>query len=251
MNDVEAAVGVEVALNCGYRLIDTAESYENERGVGEGIRKSGISRSEVFITTKFNRKWHSIEGVQAACKASLARLKVDYLDLLLIHWPNPDQNRYFEAFEGLALLQKAGLVRALGTSNFKQAHLQRLFDQGLVPQVNQIQLDPYHLRNDLVALHQSKGIVTEAWSPLGGSGNVLQYPIIVAIAERHACTVAEIVLRWHIEQDVIPVPRSLNPHRMAKNLDVFNLLLSDEEMKLLGGLDRANPDMLDADLFGQ
>jgi len=250
MNDAEAAVGVEVALNSGYRLLDTAENYANERGVGEGIRKSGISRNEIFITTKFNRKWHSIEGVHAACEASLARLKVDYIDLLLIHWPNPDQDRYVEAFQGLMLLQKAGLVRAVGTSNFKPAHLQRLFDLGLVPQVNQIQFDPYHLRSDLVALHHSKGIVTEAWSPLGGSGNLLQDPIIAAIAERHACSAAQIVLRWHIQQDVIPLPRSLNPQRMAQNLDVFNLSLSEEEMKLLGGLERADPDMLDADQFG-
>jgi len=250
MNDVEAAVGVEAALSMGYRLIDTAENYENERGVGEGIRKSGISRDEIFITTKFNRKWHSIEGARAACEASLERLNVDYIDLLLIHWPNPDQDRYVEAFQGLTRVLEAGLVRAIGTSNFKSAHLQRLFELGLVAHVNQIQLDPYHLRNDLVALHRSRGIVTETWSPLGRASHMLADPVIIAIAERHGCTAAQVVLRWHTKQNFIPTPRSFNPQRMMENLDIFNIFLSDEEMRILGGLDRPDPDMFDADQFG-
>lgn len=135
MNDAEAAETVARALDIGYRLIDTAENYENERGVGEGIRRAGVAREEVFVTTKFNRKWHSIDGARQACEASLERLGLEYIDLFLVHWPNPDQGRYIEAFEGLVKLQEAGLVRAIGTSNFKPAHLQRLFDAGLCPQV--------------------------------------------------------------------------------------------------------------------
>jgi len=146
MNDAEAAETVALALDMGYRLIDTAENYENERGVGEGIRRSGVARGELFVTTKFNRKWHSVEGARQACEASLERLGLDYIDLFLVHWPNPDQGRYVEAFEGLVKLQEAGLVRAIGTSNFKPAHLQQLFDRGLCPQVNQIHLDPWHAR---------------------------------------------------------------------------------------------------------
>src|SRR6478609_537526 len=133
MDDAEAAVAVAGALRIGYRLIDTAENYENERGVGEGIHDSGVDRAEVFVTTKFNRKWHSIEGARQACEASLGRLGLDYLDLLLVHWPNPDQDRYVEAFAGLVPLLDAGLVRAIGTSNFKPPHLQRLFDHGMTP----------------------------------------------------------------------------------------------------------------------
>jgi len=136
MNDSEAAETVALALDMGYRLIDTAENYENERGVGEGIRRAGVARGELFVTTKFNRKWHSVEGARQACEASLERLGLDYIDLFLVHWPNPDQGRYVEAFEGLVKLQEAGLVRAIGTSNFKPAHLQQLFDRGLCPQVN-------------------------------------------------------------------------------------------------------------------
>ena len=250
MNDAQASVAVTTAIGLGYRLIDTAENYDNERGVGEGLRHSGVSRSEIFVTTKFNRKWHSIDGARAACEASLARLGLDYLDLLLIHWPNPDQDRYVAAFEGLVRLLDAGLVRAIGTSNFKPAHLQRLFELGLVPRVNQIQLDPYHSRSDLVALHQDKGIVTEAWRPLGMGGQMLADPAITRVAQHHGRTPAQVVLRWHTQSGFIPTPKSSDPNRMAENLDIFNFHLSDDEMKVISSLDRPDPDMFDADSFG-
>ena len=250
MNDMEAMIAVEAALNMGYRLIDTAESYQNERGIGEGLRRSGLCREEVFITSKLSRQWHSIEGVRTACENSLKRLGVDYLDLFLVHWPNPDQNRYVEAFAGLERLLEAGLVRAIGTSNFKPAHLQRLFDQGLVPHVNQIQLDPYHLRDDEVAIHQARGILTETWSPLGRGGKMLDDPLITAIAWRHGVTPAQVVLRWHTQQGFIPLPKSVHPKRMAENLDSYHFTLSADDMKALGGLDRPDPDMHDADSFG-
>lgn len=250
MNDAEAAVAVAGALRMGYRLIDTAENYENERGVGEGIRASGISRAEVFVTTKFNRKWHSVEGARQACEASLARLGLDYIDLLLVHWPNPDQDRYVDAYQGLVRLLEAGLVRSIGTSNFKPAHLQRLFDLGLVPHVNQIQLDPYHLRNDLVAIHRAKGIVTETWSPIGRGNQMLADPAITAAAERLGRTAAQVVLRWHVQQGFIPTPKSADPVRQAQNLDVFGFTLSEAEMAAIGALDRPDPTMFDADSFG-
>jgi 2,5-diketo-D-gluconate reductase A len=250
MDDAEAAVAVAGALRIGYRLIDTAENYENERGVGEGIRNSGVDRAEVFVTTKFNRKWHSIEGARQACEASLARLGLDYLDLLLVHWPNPDQDRYVEAFAGLVPLLDAGLVRAIGTSNFKPPHLQRLFDQGLTPHVNQIQLDPYHLRSDLVAIHRARGIVTGTWSPLGRGNQMLDDSTITAVAERHGRTPAQVVLRWHTQQGFVPTPKSADPGRQMENLDSFGFTLSDEEMVALGLLDRPDPEMLDADSFG-
>src|SRR5690606_35536700 len=136
------------AISLGYRHIDTAEKYGNEAGVGDGLRQSGIPRPELFITTKFCREWHSTEGVRQACETSLKRLGTDYIDLLLIHWPNPGLDRYVGAFGAMTRLVDAGLVRAVGVSNFKTTHLQRLFDAGLVPHVNQIQLDPYHLRGD-------------------------------------------------------------------------------------------------------
>ncbi len=147
-------------------------------------------------------------------------------------------------------LLEAGLVRAIGTSNFKPAHLQRLFDLGLIPHVNQIQLDPYHLRNDLITFHQNKGIVTETWSPLGRASHMLTDPAITAIASQHGCTAAQVVLRWHTQHGFIPTPRSTNPQRMAENLNIFNISLSSEEMHILNGLDRPDPDMFDADVFG-
>ncbi len=250
MNDAEAAKVVPAAIETGYRLIDTAENYENERGVGQGIRASGMDRKEIFVTTKFNRQWHGIEGARRACEASLKRLGLDYIDLFLIHWPNPDQNRYVEAFQGLVRLLEAGLVRAIGTSNFKPAHLQRLFDLGLVPHLNQIQLDPYHRRDDLVAIHRRRGIVTESWRPLGLGRKMLTDPAVMAIGERLGRTPAQVLLRWQVQQGFVTCPKSSDPLRQAQNLDVFGFDLSIGDMAALDALDRPDPEMFDADAFG-
>ena len=250
MNDAEAAIAVAAALDMGYRAIDTAENYENERGVGEGIRRASVKREDVFVTTKFNRKWHGFEGAREACLASLDRLGLDYIDLLLIHWPNPDQDRFVEAYLGLLRLLDEGLVRAVGTSNFKPAHLERLFRLGLVPHLNQIQLDPYHRRDDLVAIHRAKGIVTESWRPLGFGSEMLKDPAIAAIAASHGRTLAQIVLRWAVQQGFATATKSSNPQRMAENLNVFDFTLSADDMAILDGLDRPDPGMFDADSFG-
>ena len=250
LDDAGAAPVVETALRLGYRLIDTAENYANERGVGEGIRRAGVPREQVFVTSKFNRRWHGVEGARTACEASLQRLGLDYLDLLLVHWPNPDQDRYVEAFEGLIALRAAGKVRAIGVSNFKPAHLQRLFDRGWVPEVNQIQLDPYHRRDELVAIHSARGIVTETWSPLGRRNGMLEDPVITGIARRHGRTPAQVVLRWHVQSGCVPTPNSSNPGRLAENLAVFDFALSAAEMAVLDQLDRPDPGMFDADSFG-
>jgi len=167
-----------------------------------------------------------------------------------VHWPNPDQDRYVEAFAGLVPLLDAGLVRAIGTSNFKPPHLQRLFDQGMTPHVNQIQLDPYHLRSDLVAIHRARNIVTGTWSPLGRGNQMLDDSTITAVAERHGRTPAQVVLRWHTQQGFVPTPKSADPRRQMENLNSFGFTLSDKEMVALGSLDRPDPEMLDADSFG-
>ena len=250
MDDKEATTAVAHALSIGYRLVDTAENYGNERGVGAGLRASGIARDQVFITSKFNREWHSVDGARQACEASLQRLGLDYLDLLLVHWPNPDQNRYVAAFEGLTRLLESGLVRAIGTSNFKLAHLQRLFDAGMVPHVNQIQLDPYHRRADLEQLHAQRGIVTETWSPIGRGKAMLSDPAITAVAQSHGKTAAQVVLRWQIQHGFVPVPKSSDPLRQAQNLDIFGFSLSEADMASLDALDRPDPGMFDADSFG-
>jgi 2,5-diketo-D-gluconate reductase A len=250
MNDSQAALAIPVALNMGYRLIDTAENYENERGVGEGIRRSSVKREEVFVTTKFNREWHGIEGARTACLASLERMQLDYIDLLLIHWPNPDQDRYVEAYEGLVRLLEQGLIRSIGTSNFKPDHLQRLFDMGFCPHVNQIQLDPYHSRDDLIEIHRKKGILTQSWRPLGFGSSMLSEPLIASLAERYQRTPAQIVLRWAVQQGFATAPKSSNPQRMAENISVFDFSLADEDMLLLSSLARPDPEMFDADSFG-
>lgn len=249
MTDAEAAKTVREAIEMGYRLIDTAENYRNETGVGEAIRAASIPRDDIFVTTKFNREWHSIDGVRRTCEASLKRLGLDHIDLLLIHWPNPDQDRYVEAFEGLTRVLEAGLVRAIGTSNFKPAHLQKLFDAGFTPHVNQIKLDPYVRRDDITRIDADHGIVTECWSPIKNEG-LLSDPKITAIAEAHGATPAQVVLRWHTQNTWVPIPKSSNPERLAQNLDSFRITLSDDDLAVIDGLGKTDAGLTDADRFG-
>lgn len=250
MTDAEAETAVAHALRIGYRLVDTAENYGNEAGVGAGVRNSGVPRADVFVTSKFNAKWHSVAGVHETCRASLKRLGLDYLDLLLIHWPNPRQNRYVEAFEGLTRVLEAGLVRAIGVSNFKPAHLERLFAAGFTPHVNQIQLDPF-VRNDATdAADAARGIITEAWSPIGRGGDLLEHPTVTSIARQSRRTPAQIVLRWHIEHGYVPLPKSSNPERQRQNLAVFDFALTPEQKSALDGLGRDDAGRLDPDRFG-
>lgn len=250
MDDAEATTAVATALRLGYRLIDTAENYGNERGVGAAIRAAGVPRDEIFVTSKFNARWHGVAGVRTACEASLARLGLDRLDLLLIHWPNPGQDRYVEAMEGLMRVREAGLVRAIGVSNFKPAHLARLFAAGLTPQVSQIQLDPTHRRDDLDQIHRAHGIVTETWSPIGRGGTLLAEPAVTEAAAELGRTPAQVVLRWHVEHGWIPLPKSSDPKRQKENLEIFDFALTPAQRDRLDGLDRPDPQMLDADVFG-
>ena len=243
---------IRAAIEAGYRLIDTAENYGNEEAVGEGLRASGIARDEVFLTTKFNRRWHSIDGVRQAYDASRKRLGVDYLDLMLVHWPNPDQDRYVDAVQGLQKLLESGDLRAIGVSNYKPKHLQRVLDEtGIVPDVNQIQLSPYSTRDDCRAYHDEHGIVTESWSPLGASGGELRKdPTIARIAAAHDKSPTQVVLRWHIQLGLVVIPRSSNPGRIAENIEVFDFELSNEEMTTITGLNRGDAEVTDSDVFG-
>lgn len=250
LDDTQAAQAVDSALRMGYRHVDTAENYRNETGVGEGLRRSGVAREEVFVTTKFNKEWHSVQGVRTACEASLKRLGLDYVDLLLIHWPNPEQDRYMQAFEGMLKLRDAGLVRAVGVSNFKTAHLQKLLDAGMTPQVNQIQLAPSHPRSDLVAWHQQHGIVTESWSPIERGGALFATPAVQEAAQALGVTAAQVVLRWHVQQGFVAIPKSVNPERQRSNLDVFSFSLSAEQMQAIAALQNPLSKIMDADSFG-
>lgn len=249
LDDDEAASAVDAAVGLGYRHFDTAENYRNEKGVGVGLRRSGIDRTEAFITTKFNKEWHSYDGVRRALDASMQRLGTEYVDLLLIHWPNPGLDQYVEAFRGMRAAQDEGLVRAVGVSNFKPAHLQKLADAGLVPEVNQVQLDPYRPRRDVREANASLGIVTEAWSPLGKGTSLLEEALLKDLAAKYGKTPAQIVLRWDVQSGIVTIPKSANPQRMAENLDIFGFELAPKEMSALGGLETGLP-VTDSDSFG-
>ena len=231
---------VRTALEAGYRLIDTAENYRNEDAVGQALRDSGIDRSEVFITTKFNRRWHSVDGVRQAYQASLERLGVDYVDLLLVHWPNPDQDRYVDAMRGLQSILDSDGLRAIGTSNFKPAHLKRVLDEtGITPDVNQIQLSPHSIRSASRAYHAAHGIVTESYSPLGASGDELRNdPVITEIAKGYGKSPTQVVLRWHVDHGFVVIPKSANPDRIAANWDVIGFALSSDELARIDALGR-------------
>ncbi|MFJ7751709.1 aldo/keto reductase [Arthrobacter sp. NPDC097144] len=249
LDDDEAARVVETAVGLGYRHFDTAENYRNEKGVGAGLRRSGIDRADAFITTKFNKEWHSYDGVRRALDASTQRLGTEYVDLLLIHWPNPGLDQYVDAFRGMRAAQEEGLVRAVGVSNFKPAHLQKLADAGLVPEVNQVQLDPYRPRRDVRAANDELGIVTEAWSPLGKGTSLLEEALLKDLAAKYGKTPAQVVLRWDVQSGIVTIPKSANPQRLAENLDIFDFELDPGEMSALEGLETGLP-VTDSDSFG-
>ena len=251
MGDGQAEAIVAAALRAGYRLIDTAENYRNEAGVGRGIRASGVDRDEVFVTTKFNERWHGEAEAQQAFANSAERLGLDRIDLLLIHWPNPRKDRYVEAWRGLLRLLEDGKVRAIGVSNFKPAHLDRLLGEtGVAPHVNQIELDPTHSRPEERAYHAAHGIVTESWSPIGAGGDLLADPTIVDVARRRSKTPAQIVLRWHVQLGLVPIPKTSKPERLAENRDVFDFELDEADMDELASLDGGDEGVTDADRFG-
>lgn len=252
MDDAEAERVIADAVGAGYRLVDTAENYGNERGVGRGLKASGVPREELFVTTKFNREWHGVDLVAEAFGRSADRLGVEYLDLLLIHWPNPRHDRYVEAWQGLVRLLEDGRLRAIGTSNFKPAHLDRIIDAtGVAPDVNQVQLSPAVTRESTRAYHAERGIVTQSWSPIGGQGtDALREPVVIELAERYGRTPAQIVLRWHAELGAVAIPKSSNPERLRQNLDIFDFSLAEEDVAAISALDRGDAAGADSDAFG-
>jgi 2,5-diketo-D-gluconate reductase A len=252
LNDAQVAPVIVTAIEAGYRHIDTAVRYGNERGVGAGIRDSGIAREELFVTTKLDGEFQGDDRAIAGLDGSLERLGLDYVDLLLIHWPNPQQDRYVDAWRGMAKLLDEGLVRAIGTSNFKPAHLQRLLDEtGVVPDVNQIQLSPLVTRGEARAFDEQHGIVTESWSPLGGGQtDVLKEPLVAELARKYERTTGQLVLRWHVQLGLVPIPKSSNPERLRQNLDVFSFTLDEADVAALSALDRGEGAAVDSDAFG-
>ena len=235
-DDVTTAA-VAAALSAGYRSIDTAAIYGNEVGTGRGLAESGIARSELFVTTKL---WNAAQGYDttlAAFDVSLGKLGLDYLDLYLIHWPSPARDLYLETWRAFETLYADGRVRAIGVSNFLPEHLQRVLDLGgTVPAVNQIEVHPALQQRAINEFNDAHGIRTEAWSPLA-KGTVLADPVITAIAARTGRTPAQVVLRWHLQQGRIVIPKSVTPSRIAENLDVFGFELTPADLTAIDTLE--------------
>jgi 2,5-diketo-D-gluconate reductase A len=251
IGDREVETMVTAAIEAGYRLFDTAEIYRNEAGVGRGIRASGIDRSEVLVTTKLSQHSHGRAEAQTAFEASASRFGLDYIDLFLIHWPNPDLDRYVDAWRGMIELLEQGKAKAIGVSNFKPSHLQRLMDEtGVIPHLNQIQLNPWIPRVAEREFHAAHQIVTESWAPIGKGGGLLADPVITGLAAQRDRTPAQIVIRWHLQLGLVPIPKTTDRRRLTENIDVFDFTLSEDEMKLLSALDRGGFGAMDSDHTG-
>ena len=247
----ETTENVTHAIEAGYRHIDTAKAYENEAQVGQAVRASGLDRSEFFITTKVFNSDHGHDKATAAIKASLGRLEMEHVDLILIHWPVPSQDRYVETWQALIDAQQAGLARAIGVSNFQPEHLRRIVDEtGVTPAVNQVELHPYLQQPGLRREHADRGIVTEAWSPLA-QGAVLDDPVITGIAGEHGVTPGQVVIRWHIQLGNVVIPKSVTPARIEENFDVFGFHLTEAEMQAIEGLDAGERTGPDPDTFAK
>ena len=246
----EAATAVQKALETGYRHIDTAAIYENEEGVGKGIKASEVARQDIFLTTKL---WNDSQSRDAALKAfdeSLKRLGTDYVDLFLIHWPSPHRELYVEAWKTLVELKEQGRVRSIGVSNFCEEHLERIIGEtGVTPVLNQIELHPDFEQKALRAVHSRLGMATESWSPLG-QGQMLSNPVIKEIAERLGRTPAQVIIRWHIENGLVVIPKSVTPSRIEENFKLFDFALDAEAKAAIEALDapgnRVGPDPMTA-----
>ena len=236
------------AFEAGYRHVDTAQMYRNETEVGAAVAASGLRRDEVFVTTKLDNDRHGHDEAVSALDESLGRLGLDHVDMFLIHWPRPAENRFVETWKGFEKLAADGRARTIGVSNFQIPHLERLAaETGTVPAVNQIELHPHLPQEELRAYHREHGIATEAWSPIGQGGDLLSDERLVGLAEKYGKSPAQIVLRWHIELGNIVFPKSVTPSRIAANIEVFDFELAPTDMATIGELDTGarrgpNPD---------
>ncbi len=234
------------AIDAGYRLIDTAQGYANEEGVGQAIRDAGIPRSDLYITSKLRNAAHERDSALRAFDETMKKLGFEQLDLFLIHWPLPERNQYVEAWKTLVELQQSGRIKSIGVSNFNQDHLERIIGEtGVVPVVNQIELHPRFQQRDKREFHARHGIVIESWSPLG-SGRLLADPVIDAVAKKHGKSIAQIIIRWHLQQGLVVIPKSVNRDRVVSNFDVFGFELDADDIKSIDALDspkgRGGPD---------
>lgn len=227
------------AIQSGYRLIDSATNYDNEGIVGEAIRRSGIPRSEFFITSKLPGKYHGYEDALMAVQESLARMGLDYFDLFIIHWPLPKRDKYVEAWQALVTAQKLGLIRSIGVSNFEPEHLDRIIaETGVTPAVNQIEIHPYWVQEQNLLENEKRGILVEAWSPLGRGSASMREQVVIDIANKYGKTPSQIITRWHIDRGIVPILRSTNPVHQRENAAVFDFALTTDEIAAINGLNK-------------
>jgi diketogulonate reductase-like aldo/keto reductase len=248
LRGIPGAASMADALRAGYRLLDSAVNYENEGAVGNAVRMSGVPREEIRVTSKLPGRHHKKPNVTWAIEESLLRSGLDYLDLYLIHWPNPSQQLFVEAWEGMIEARERGLVRSIGVSNFLPEHLDELIAKtGVTPSVNQVELHPYFNQPEQRAADKARGILTQAWTPIGKGTALLTEAPVVAAAEKHGRTPAQVVLRWHFQLGVLPIPKSANAARQAENLDITGFALDDADMAAIGTLTRADGRLFDGD----
>jgi len=241
IDDSVATESVAKAIQTGYRSVDTAAIYGNEKGTGEGLRRGGVSRGEIFLTTKL---WNADQGFDSTLRAfdkSLKLLGTDYVDMYLIHWPMPAKGTYVDTFKAMIRLRDEGRIRSVGVSNFNPAHIDHLIaETGVTPVVNQIELHPDFQQNDVAKHNREKNVITEAWSPLGQGGDLLKNPTLAQIARTHGKSVAQVILRWHLQTGHMVIPKSQTPARIEENFDVFDFLLSTADMQKVAALDAGN-----------
>lgn len=239
LNGNDGASAIKNAIDLGYRLIDTAYNYENEGTIGEAVRRSSVSRSDLRITSKLPGRYHTYDHAVPTIQESLYRANLDYYDLYLIHWPNPIQDDYVEAWQALIDAKKWGLIRSIGVCNFLPEHMERLEKEtGVLPSVNQIELHPFFNQEKQRKWHTENNVMTESWSPLARANKVLVNEIIQKIANDHHKTISQIILRWHYQLGAISIPKSASPKRQLENISIFDFTLDDTEMSAINRLTR-------------
>jgi diketogulonate reductase-like aldo/keto reductase len=248
LRGLPGAAAMADALREGYRLLDSAVNYENEGAVGNAVRMSGVKREDIRVTSKLPGRHHKKPNVTWAIEESLLRSGLDYLDLYLIHWPNPSQGLFVEAWEGMIEARERGLVRSIGVSNFLPEHLDLLIEKtGVAPSVNQVELHPYFNQAEQRAADKQRGVLTQAWTPIGKGTALLSEAVIADIANKHGRTPAQVVLRWHVQLGVLPIPKSANPGRRQENLKVEDFQLDDADMAAIATLTREKGRLFDGD----
>jgi len=244
----EGVASIVSGLQAGYRLIDSAVNYENEGAVGEAVQRSGVPADEIILTSKLPGRHHAYAKARTCVHESLYRLRTDQIGLYLIHWPNPLEDRYVEAWQALIDLQKEGVLRSIGVSNFLPEHLSRIIGEtGVTPAVNQVELHPHFPQQRQRTVNAELGIRTESWSPIGRAGGVVHEPAVLAVADAVERTPVQVVLRWQVQLGSIPVPKASSADRQQENLDVFDFTLDDAQMASISGLGRGDGRLFDAD----